>query len=186
MVVYVRVYDRNNILIKSWDTPDSGSTTGITYNLYDIPCNAYKIEYNIDGIIETKYTLGLMLNKHQYYYYNKNYIDVLYCTGTREETIEVEKEKITNAKKVNIVKMTIKHNVMQNTGYELSEKQLFDLASSPRIFQISGNTATNYILNDTSMQGFNTKTLGGRNTVLNLTREKVDVRYTSPENNFYN
>lgn len=187
MINYVRMYDRNNVLLSSWESV-STEPVGLTYTIYPVPDNANKVVYSItiNGITQvyTQYATGC--NIEQYYYFNNNYVDTLYCTGKRENTIDITKEKITNGKKLNIVEITIQERVIQNTGLALTEQQLFDLATSPFIFQISGTSVINYILENTTTEGYTTRNFGSRNTVLNLKRDKVQKRYTDTENNFYN
>ena len=152
-----------------------------------MPSDTNKIIYGIEisGITHyyDRYNLGSSTN--QYYYFDKNYVDVLYCTGKRENGIETTKDIITNNKKVHVVQITTKEKVTQNTGLNLSENQLFDIATSPFVFQIDGTNVKNYILTDTSFEGLNTRTFGNRNTVLNLISEKSTKRFTNTENNFY-
>lgn len=189
MINYVRMYDIDGNLVKSWEASYTPTEGYAAYALYDVPQNVYSVEYSITvgGItnVNTKYR-NLTNNYSQYYYFDNNYINTIYCSGKRENELEITKEKISNGKKLNIVEIKTQEKVMQNTGYQISEDQLFNMAKSPYIFQINGSIVKNYILDNATFEGFNTKTLDGRNTVLNLRSNRVEKRYTSAENNFYN
>lgn len=188
MINYVRMYDINNVLISSWEDHFSGTTPGINYALYPTPANVYKIIYSLSlsgsTQVFTKYNLGPAPN--QYFYFNDEYVDTIYFTGKKENLLNKETKNITNGKKVNVVEIKLTEKIRQNTGFNLSEKQLFDFGSTPYVFTVSGTTVKRYNVDDNSFEGFTTRTLSNRNTILNLTNDKVENRYTATENNFYN
>lgn len=184
---YVNIYDVNNNLIDSWINL-SGSSTGITFFLFPITCSVNKVVYamKFSGITyeTTKYVQGN--NRNQYFYFNDNYIDTIYCTGKKENSIELTRDYLKAGTNNNIVQIKYTNKITQNTGFKLSEQELFDLNSSPYVFEVSGTTVKNYIFSDVQVQGYNTRVLNERNTVINLTKDTIEKRYTNTENNFYN
>lgn len=178
---YVKMYDVNNNLIGSWLDDFVQCATGVTYTLYRVPANTHKVEYKIDTNIYTLYNNGCATE--QYFYFGDKYVESLCCTGKKENVIEVERKSI--GKKKQIVEMLVQDKITQNTGLKLSEDDLFDISTSPYIFQITGTTVTNYILDNESVEGYSNKLFGSRNTVLSLTKDNVVKRFTTKENNFY-
>lgn len=185
-IEYVRMYDKNNVLIKSWETDFTVSSTKVTYSLYQVPSNTYKVIYKVEiggnSYTYTKYADGCSTS--QYFYFDNEYVNTLYCFGKKEDAINIEKQKI-KGKKVNVVKTKIQEKVVQHTGLNLNENELFSIASSPFIFTISGTTVKNYLLDNNAMQGYNTISFGSKDIVLNLTGTQDKELYNSIENNFY-
>lgn len=195
VIDYVRFYDSSNTLITG-----NGTETDIAYNpnyikmnLFMVPDGAYKVEvgFRISGTLDTitKYVKGCAIN--QYFYYGTTHmVEALYCTGKREKIENVTKEYLKYSSKNNAIRIKKQTTYQQNVGFSLTESQVFDLSTTPFLVEYTSthpNEATTVLwnLNNETFEGYNTKRLSEKNFVLNLTKQNEQIRYTSPNINFY-
>lgn len=101
------------------------------------------------------------ISNDYYYLDNNSVMDKLSCKANSFDLESVEKEYVKLGNKNFNNKTTVKKQIVQNTGYQLDEKQVYSLNKSPLVYKIEpkdymihtnyvSNTSTTYTLNTPS------------------------------------
>lgn len=185
----VTFYDSSNTIISSVPYIITGTDSGITTIFYSVPNNSTKciLQINYDGTLYS-YTINSanLCAKNQYFYYGiYRPIDSIEFTGVRTKSNVVERRNIYFGKRKKTIGINETNKYIQNTGLNLTEIKIFDLFKSPLLFEFSGTTITEWDIDELYVDGYNTKTFDGRNSVLNLSKRVIDKRYTAIDNSFF-
>lgn len=193
---YLKFYDKNNTLISGYgtQTPVNGILDYYTYLTYSVPTNAFKIEYQARFGSYTQnrtyYTAGCATN--QYFYYSPEYIFTsIEFTGKRESVMNVEKLTLDRGDYTDVIDIKYTPTYTQNTGLKLKEDTYLELLKTPEIYEIYYDTIYGeyrflpYVINNTSANGYNTRSYGNRNDTLTLTSVNKYTYHTQKNNNFF-
>lgn len=183
-VTYFNIYDKNNDLITEYTT----NIEGYKAIFYKMPENAYKIRFNIydystNNTVE-KYVTGVCGNQY-FFYGTDNIIESVVFSGKRNKIKQLDRQNIYFGKNMRSVNINITDKYLQNTGLGLNEQMLFKLAKTPYLIELGGVYATEWLLDMTNFEGFNTKSLGNRNLELNITKRKSGEIYTGFSNEYF-
>ena len=195
-------YDSSNNIISGYGTSsqiDNQADTDIYIRtvLFDVPPNAHKMIFNIYNTYNPtsdqikngqyiKYIYGCA--KNQYFYMGPNiYLGSIVCTGKRETIYDVEKETIKISNKTKDLRILRQKRYSQNTGLRYKQEDIYNMSVSPYLFEIDeNNNIIKWLLQNNSVEGYNTKKLSARNLTLDLIRDEKEQFYIDFENNFYN
>ena len=186
---YFKIYDINNNLIKNYATYVPAISSGyyrIAY--FYIPKNAYKIEFRYNYYTTntvTKYVENECISNNYLFHGTDYAIDSINFTGKRNKVENTILQTINYGKRTKNVNIYLQSKYIQNTGFNITETEYFNIAKAPYIFEISGGTITEWMIDENTFEGNNTKTFEGRNIQLNLTKLKQTERYTGFSNGFY-
>lgn len=196
-ISYITCYMSNSYVIYAPTSSYSGDKIR-TYYFY-IPKDTKRIRFQLNGDEFYKDTTNIC-SKNQYFYFGlENPIESISFTGKKDKIDVNNKNLIDFGKEKKVVSMTINHKIIQNTGHNITENDIFSVAKSPYIFTINTNSEVingfiqtggtinfeEYIIDDVNFTGYNTKPYSERNIVLNLTKKNINNRFTSFNTGFY-
>ena len=127
---------------------------------------------------------------NDWYFWNLNgTFDSLHCKGNANEVDTSTKSSLKNGNKTIYTKITIQKEIKQNTGFGLTEAQLYALVSSPLVYKITYNstlsTVKEYEINTNSFNGYNGLKLGERNIEVSFMDPKIYQRKTNYTSTFF-
>lgn len=127
---------------------------------------------------------------NDWYFWNLNgTFDSLHCKGNANEVDTSTKSSLKNGNKTIYTKITIQKEIKQNTGFGLTEAQLYALVSSPLVYKITYNstlsTVKEYEINTNAFNGYNGLKLGERNIEVSFMDPKVYQRKTNYTSTFF-
>lgn len=195
----IACYNDTNNFWFSYSSNNSGFSFNTLSTVYFwIPNDTTRIEFQIDGDIFTKYTVKYNISSQLFYFGVENPIDTIGFIGKTERLETNTKRIIDFGKRKRVVKYDISHKLQQNTGLFLADKDIFNLVKSPYILTIDAYSDLNgtfystghlnieeYILDDSTFEGFNTKTFSNKNIILNMTKKVSDRLYTAFDTSFF-
>ena len=189
-VTYLTAYDTNGNVIIQYTTDFTNVPYKIRTLFYPIPENTSYIIFDVTYDSQHHYIRKDVIDicvKNQYFYYGlDNPIESICFSGKRNKVEQTTKQNIVFGRRERTVNMFIQEKYLQNTGLNMIENKLFDMAKSPYLFEIVDDAIQEWVIDEGTFEGFNTKSFGNRNVVLNLSKRSVKERYTGFYNGFYN
>ena len=125
-----------------------------------------------------------------YYFWNDNGgFDTIYCSGTRNELVDVEKKYVEINGVKTPIKITTSTRIKHNTGLAIKQEQMYSLIKAPNVNAITpiANGIRNemLIIDNESFEGFNGLNLSERNVELIFSYPKDARRITNKEISFF-
>lgn len=125
-----------------------------------------------------------------YYFFNENgAYDTIYCSGTRNEIVDVEKKYVEINGVKTPIKITSSTKIKHNTGLAIKQEQMYSLIKAPNVNAITptpqGIRNEMLIIDNESFEGFNGFNLSERNVELIFSYPKDARRITNKEINFF-
>lgn len=146
-----------------------------------IDCKNIWIQFKVGSNYLDKYLLyPYKLCATPYYYINDNGIfDAIYCTGIGNEIDTITKTNLTVGNKQIQTGISIAKQIKHNTGFNITQEQMYSLMKSPLVYKLYNGTLKEYVIANTTFEGYNGKKLSGKNIELVLTDP---VKYTRKTN----
>lgn len=186
---YVSIFDIDNNLIIQYTEDIVYTPYYVKTVFYPIPANAYKVVlsiYNYSTITNyTKYIEDVCIRNQYFYYGTTNPIESICFTGKRNDIRTIERQNLTFGRRIKNINIFRQDQYLQNTGYILTEDILFSISKSPYLIEYSGSNISYWLLNETVFEGFNTKSLDGRNLQLGMSKRTQREIYTGFSNGYY-
>ena len=152
-----------------------------------VDCQNIWIQFKVGSNYIDKYLLYPEQNcSTPYYFFNENgMFDAIYCEGTANEVDTITRTSLTVGKKQIQTGINIQKQIKHNTGFNITQSQMYSLMKSPLVYKLEGSILKEYVISNNSFDGYNGKKLSGKNIELILTDPVKYERKTNYTTTFF-